>query len=125
MGAKVFLTDQPQLQPLLAENLAINKIPGAPVVLEWGAASLGSLEKEHFDALLIADPAYAAAQVSGLVCTMQQTLIQNPGCRVYLAHKHRHKDVDDALFGSLLAMGVTFRKVATSSVDSRVAVFMS
>lgn len=125
VGAKVTLTDRPELQPLLAENMARNSIAGKALVLEWGAGSLGELDGVHFDVLLIADPVYALGQVTSLVATVQQILSQNPGCRVFLAHRHRHKHVDDALFDALETLQVKLCKVAMSAVDKSVAVYMT
>lgn len=111
--------------PLLNDNAARNNVTATTAALDWNAPPYTPLEGRVFAAVLIADPVYSSPQIPGLLAVLREVLSINPACRIFLAHKHRHEDVDSALLASIQALGCQLHLAAASSVDPRVKVYDS
>jgi predicted nicotinamide N-methyase len=126
LGAKmVILTDLPPLVPLLESNARRNGLATPRVsaaALDWGDAALPpSFRVEAWEVVLMADPVYTTSQVPAFAATLE--LLMGCGSRALLAHKHRHAEVDSALFGAISAMGCLCEQRGVSCVDGRVKVY--
>lgn len=125
-ASRAVLTDLPSLLPLLNSTTNRNGLKPPHVVVEcldWEDDSniSRSLREQSFDVVLAADPVYSASQVPGFVAALSRLL--GSDCIGLLAHKHRHAEVDSALFDGISAAGYSFEQRGVSCVDRRVKVY--
>jgi predicted nicotinamide N-methyase len=134
-GLHVTLTDREAELQLLQQNVAANALlcqaaggAAAVAAFDWSTASpaggssapagqgvqgnastipeLHSHLRRPWDWALCADAVYSMAQVQPFVSALRHVCSAwSPGCRVLLAHKHRHAAVDEALFAALGGAG--------------------
>jgi len=128
LGAKmVTLTDLPPLVPLIDSNARRNGLepPGmSSAVLDWVDTTLPpSLRVEAWDVVLAADPVYTASQVPAFTATLERLMCCGVNCTALLVHKHRHAEVDLALFGAISKMGCLCEQRGVSQTDNRVKVY--
>ena len=122
LGGRVLLTDKQEMQSLLRANLERSGVPAEAAVLDWEVpdAVAGALA---FDLILTSDPVYSAAQVPGFANALSRISQSRAGCRLLIAHKHRHDAVDEAFWTAVRQSGWFPEQVAVSAVDGRVRVF--
>lgn len=94
-------------------------------VLDWSEEGSLCREDAHTYQMVIgADLVYNLQGVAQLLTALGGTASAAPNIKLYLGHCSRQELVDAALFAGLEDMGLAVTKVAASTRDKRVSVYV-
>jgi len=115
LGAKVILSDTPDLIELITQNVKRNEqhLEGSIeqiVSLDWSNehTTMKFISDQHnscLDFIIAADAIFHERAIIPLVATLKKLLVLNPDVLILMCHKFRHDDLDNKMFEAFISNG--------------------